>query len=488
MKNDMKYVLSKGLVFCFLAVWVTGFLWSSVALATAPPLKVPVVPGEETPEYLSGIWRQSYMLGDMYGFRTWLSRYGISLGLAEISEVLGNVAGGTKRSFAYDGLTQMALQMDTQRAFDWYGGTFNVSALQIHGRDLSANNLLTLQTSSGITAVRSLRLWELWYQQKLDKTGIADVRIGQQSLDQEFMVTQNGLVFLNTMFGWPMLPSADMPGGGPAYPLSALGIRLRLHPPTTPWTFLIGLYNGSPVTGDGDEPQKLNRTGTVFPLNKGALAIAEVQYAYPSMGAMVAPDKKEPLPGIYRLGFWYDSLNFADQRIDNTGLSLADPNSSGLPRQHRGNYAFYGVVDQMIWQHRTKPGKNISFFARAMGTPQADRNLVNFSLNAGFVLREPFVQRDGDTFGIGMGYANVSSRAAALDRDANFFGQTNFATRRGETFVEVTYQYQITPWWYLQPDFQYIFNPGGGIPNPNSDTGQQVKNEVVIGVRTSINF
>ena len=38
------------------------------------------------------------------------------------------------------------------------------------------------------------------------------------------MVSQNALYFVNTMFGWPMLPSADMPGGGPAYPLSALGV------------------------------------------------------------------------------------------------------------------------------------------------------------------------------------------------------------------------------------------------------------------------
>ena len=56
-----------------------------------------------------------------------------------------------------------------------------------------------------------------------------DVKIGQQSLDQEFMVSQNASYFINTMFGWPMLPSADLPGGGPAYPLSALGVRGRLH-------------------------------------------------------------------------------------------------------------------------------------------------------------------------------------------------------------------------------------------------------------------
>ena len=159
-----------------------------------------------------------------------LAQYGISFAIQETSEVLGNVTGGAQRGAAYDGLTQMALQLDTQRAFGWHGGTFNVSALQIHGSNLSASNLLTLQTASGIEADRATRLWELWYQQKFLDEDRLDIKIGQQSLDQEFMVSQNAGYFVNTMFGWPMVPSADLPGGGPAYPLSALGVRLRARP------------------------------------------------------------------------------------------------------------------------------------------------------------------------------------------------------------------------------------------------------------------
>ena len=57
--------------------------------------------------------------------------------------------------------------------------------------------------------------------------------------------------------------------------------------------------------------------------------------------------------------------------------------------------------------------------------------------------------------------------------------------RTSETFVEVTYQYRSTPWWQMQPDFQYVFNPGGGVANPNDPTSK-VKNEAVLGVRTNI--
>ena len=435
--------------------------------------------------FLSGIERSSNLLGDMWGLRPLLSRYGMTLTLQETSEVLGNLTGGSRRGFEYDGLTQATLQLDTQRAFGWYGGTFNASALQIHGRNLSADNLLTLQTASGIEADRATRLWELWYQQKFLEGDTLDAKIGQQSLDQEFMVSQNAALFVNTMFGWPMLPSADLPGGGPAYPLSAPGVRLRAHP-TDSLTFLAGVFSGSPANKDAGDPQKQNPSGTSFPWN-GTLFVAEAQYAYPSLGTMLYADQAEPLARTYKLGLWYDSKRFADQQIDNTGLSLANPASTGIPRMHRGDWGIYAVVDQMIWQDPAESDRTLNVFFRPMGTPLADRNLIDFSLNAGITFHEPFLHRDDDTFGIGMGYAHVSGRAAALDRDTGFFTGSFIPIRSGETFVEVTYQYQVTPWWQLQPDFQYVFNPGAGVVNPNSPT-HRVRDEAVLGLRTTILF
>jgi porin len=59
--------------------------------------------------------------------------------------------------------------------------------------------------------------------------------------------------------------------------------------------------------------------------------------------------------------------------------------------------------------------------------------------------------------------------------------------RRGETYIEATYQYQVAPWLQLQPDAQYVFDPGGGAANPNSPA-ERIKNELVLGVRTNILF
>ncbi len=471
--------------------------FSVPASAAPPPLSVPANTDENTPDtgqergFLGNLQKSNFLLGDLFGLRSFLARYGISLAFQETSEVLANVTGGVKEGAEYDGLTQMILQLDTQRAFGWYGGLFDVSALQIHGRNLSAENLRTLQTSSGIEADRATRLWELWYDQKFLEEDRLDIKFGQQSLDQEFIVTPNGAYFLNTMFGWPLVPSVDLPGGGPAYPLSALGLRVRYRP-VNAVAILAGIYNGSPSPGTDGDAQTDNASGARFPTGNHRLVFAELQYTYPALGALVYPGEGAPLGHTYRLGAWYDSETFSDQRFDTNGVSLASPLSAGLPRQHRGDYSIYAVADQMVWRKHDDPNRSLSVFGRVMGTPQADRNLADFSLNAGLVLHEPLTNRSGDTLALGMGYAHVSSRVSALDRDAATLAlqdgsQTYAGIRSSETYVEATYQYQIHPWWQVQPDLQYVFSPGGGIADPSNPT-RRVGDEFVLGLRTSVLF
>jgi porin len=379
----------------------------------------------DTPGFFTGILHRGNLLGDMGGVRPWLGTYGVTFNLNEVSEVLGNVSGGTHRGFDYDGLTTMSLGLDTGAAFGWDGGTFDISALQIHGHNLSTDNLSSLQTASGIEADRTTRLWEFWYQQSMFDDQM-DVKLGQQSIDQEFMVSSNGLLFVNTMFGWPMVPSADLIGGGPAYPLSSPGVRLRVKP-TDQTAALIGMYDDSPAgrcpTGD---PQVCNASGTNFRLTDSPLVIGELQYSLnqPAEGAIDRGDKPLGLAGSYKLGFWYDAGKFADQEIDNTGVSLANTaSSSGVAQQHRGNYSLYGVVDQVVWQDLDS-GQALNFFARPMGTPLSDRNLIVFSLNVGLTLKAPLPGRDDDTAGIAFNYAQVGNHASAFNQDANTFNGT----------------------------------------------------------------
>jgi porin len=121
-----------------------------------------------------------------------------------------------------------------------------------------------------------------------------------------------------------------------------------------------------------------------------------------------------------------------------------------------------------------------------MGAP-GDRNLVDFGMNAGIVVRAPLPGRDDDTLGVGYGLAKVSSRAGRLDQDVAFYRQRPNPVRSSESFLELTYQIQLAGWWNLQPDLQYVFTPSGGIPNP-SDSTRRIGNEAIFGLRTNVIF
>jgi porin len=474
------------------AALVAGCLLTRPALAQPAPMQlVPVTPQAAAPAPAAAapdtFWTRSNLLGTIGGARVALGQLGLSVGLQETSEVLGNLTGGVHQGAAYDGVTELSLGLDTAKAFGWDGGAFNVSALQIHGRNLSSDNLDSLQTASGIAADRAARLWEVWYQQAfLD--GAVDVKLGQQSIDQEFMTSQYAGLFVNTMMGWPAVPSYDLYAGGPAYPLSAPGVRLRAT--TGAITALAGVFDDNPPGGPFDDDAQTRgaeRSGTRFNTGTGALIVAEVQYGLnqPAAGQVETAPGSGGLAGTYKLGAWYDTGAFPDQRLDTSGLSLADPASNGQARRYHGNYSLYAAADQAVWVPDRTAARTLAVFARLMGAP-GDRNLVDFSFNAGVTLKAPLGGRDSDTAGIGFGLARVGGAAAGLDADTAFYSGTATPRRGMETFLEVTYQYAVAPWWQVQPDFQYTFNPGGGLLNPA--TGRRIHDEAVLGLRTAITF
>lgn len=440
---------------------------SAVLPGAAPERQTPV-PAEGAP----GPPGQN-LLGTLGGLRTGLERFGISLGLIEASEVFGNATGGRARGAVYEGLTTASLDFDLEKTVGLSGGAARVSALQIHGRGLSTTYVYNLNTTSSIEGTHATRLFELWYDQVF-LGGKVDLKLGQQSTDLEFATSSYAGLFLNASFGWPTLFAVDLPAGGPAYPLAALGARLRAKP-AGPLTVMLGVFNGSPSKfGQGDPQGRRNPSGTNFGLSQGVFVIGEVQYA------INGGQNATGLPGVYKLGAWYNSNAFTNQFLP---AAAATPGAIP-PRAARADWSVYGVADQLLWRQPGSEGAGIGVFARAAGAPN-DRNQVSFFLDAGVTYKGVFGRGD-DTIGLGLGWARISDTARSADAVLAALNGVGFIRSR-EVVLELTYQAPIAPWLQVQPDFQYVVNPGGGIANPDRP-GKRIGNAAIFGVRTNISF
>ncbi|HWB49993.1 MAG TPA: carbohydrate porin [Stellaceae bacterium] len=405
------------------------------------------------------------LLRDPFGARSAIGAYGLTLGINETDEVLGNFTGGTKHGAIYEGLTDISLKFDMRQRFQW-PGVACVRAFQIRGHGLSFRNLGNLDTASSIEADPTTRLFEFWYEQYIGDQW--RLRLGQQAADQEFLVSTTAKLFINSTFGWPSLPSIDLPAGGPAYPLATPAVRLRFDP-TDELAILAGVFNGNPTGApfSSNDPQRFDPSGTAFRIGDGVLAIVEARYN---------PGNTSD-NGTYRLGAWFNSERFPSQRFASNGVSLASPPSSGSPLLLDNDYSVYGVIDQPVYTDK-ESGRNLNVFVRAMGAP-GDRNLVNFYVDTGLAFQGPFGRKD-DIVGLGFGYSQIGSGARGLDAD-NAALTPGYPVRSREAVVELTYEIQVADWWQLQPDFQYIVAPSA-IP------GQRIGNAAVLGLRSSISF
>ena len=422
-----------------------------------------------------GIWDRDTLTGDWGGIRERWAKQGITPGLLEQSDLWGNLSGGQRTGVVYNGLTTLSLKLDLDTIAGWTGATFFVSGFQIHGRGPSINLVGNLQTVSNIEATRSNKLYNLWIEQvALD--GRLNIRIGQEGASDEMMLPKLGAMFINSSFGYPALLAFDLPSGGPNYPIAAPMVRVQ-YKLTDRLTLVGAAFDGDPAGPGTNDPQIRDYTGTAFRLRDGVLAFAELWYA-------VGSDQEDGLPGTYKIGTWYHSGRFNDPVHDTAGRSLASPTSNGIARTYRGDQAFYAVVDQMIWRPAGSKDRGLGVFGLVMTAPD-DRNFTSVYIEAGLNWTGPFPGRDKDVAGLAFAYANVGSAQRALGADQMRFGTAASGFKGHETIIELTYQYQVAPWLVVQPDVQYVINPGAGLPNA---TGVALKDSVVAGVRAAITF
>jgi porin len=112
-----------------------------------------------------------------------------------------------------------------------------------------------------VEAPPTVRLFNLWIEQAL--TSNANLRIGQFTAAQDFIVSKNADLFINSTFGWPMLNTQDLPSGGPNYPEAALGARLQV---TFNEQFILraAIFDGDPAGSGSNNPVTSDKYGVAF--------------------------------------------------------------------------------------------------------------------------------------------------------------------------------------------------------------------------------
>ncbi len=413
------------------------------------------------------------MLEDWGGMRTSMAKYGIGFGLQEQTEVWGNLAGGIKQGVAYNGLTTADLCIDLDKGMHWTGARIFSYGFQIWGPGPTRDHVGSLQLISSIEATPSVKLYDLWFEQDL-LGGNVSFRFGQGGLDDEFMEADYDTLFINSSFTLPPLIALNLPAGGPAYPLAAPFARLRIKP-INGLSLMSGIFTENPAPPGSGDPQQLDLHGTAFRLNDHALSITELAYSPAFLG----------LPGTYKLGAWYATGPFTDQRRAINGLLLANPVSGGIPLVHPGDYAVYAIANQMLWHRPKNKDQGIGVFLSIQHSPE-DRNLNSWFIDGGFNWKAPFPRRPNDTAGIAFTYAGMGSALQQYGRDVLYYTGTGGPYAAAETIVEATYLIQLKSWLSLQPDLQYVINPGAGVPTPQAP--MPLKNDLIIGMRFTLNF
>jgi porin len=382
--------------------------------------------------------RWDHATGDWNRSRPLLEDRGVEFISTYTGQVWGNLAGGQQTGAAYLQVLQFGLNADLEKAVGWRGGSFRTTWLWNTGEQPSVSLVGSNFAISGIEYPASLRALDLWLQQKLVDDALT-LRAGLFNADAEFTVSDYAALFLNAGFGWPVLFSATGSNNPPAYPFAAPGLFAALEPGGG-WKLQAAVMQANTYSAE----ENPNNFYWRFDRLDGLLFLQEIHYSWP----------KATLPGKAKLGVMFDTGSH--DRIDGGG-------------EVWGDAFFYAIVDQMLYREAADGVQGLGWFARA-GFAPPDRNVVGTYFDTGFTYTGPLPGRDNDAAGLGFGWSQLTPDAARN------VGGGNAGL---EMVFEATYQAQITPWLALQPDLQFILQPGASTA---------LGNALVIGLSASVDF
>ena len=365
-----------------------------------------------------------------------------SLDVAYTGDLWSNTQGGMRTGEKYLDDLGVTLTVDAEQAIGLKGGTFFIYGLSNNDSTLSDTLVGDLQVISNIDTNYATRLYEAWYEQTFSNER-GSLKVGLYDLNSEFDAMDTAGLFLSSSHG--IGPDFSQAGeGGPSiFPVTSLAARLQ-YQVTDQVLVRAAVLDGVP--GDPDHPK---RTAIKLGNGDGALLVAEVEADFDGT--------------IAALGAWHYTARFDDQ-ID------VDPLTQ-LPAQRRGNSGVYIEADRKVSSPHGDD-RGLSIFGR-LGF--ADSGINQLSTYAGFggAYLGLFAGRDEDVLGLAVAHA-VNGQS---------FKKTQILSGapsdKAETSIELTYRAQLTPWLALQPDAQWIINPG---------TDPALRDALAIGLRFEISF
>lgn len=371
-----------------------------------------------------------YATGKYFGERPILESHGVTINSSFLYSPFMKTAGGAngERSAKGYSLFSLGVTLDTEAAKMWKGGTFfslyqRKTGMGISGSEGAMGDYFGFD---GWDMPQVNQIGEYWYQQKLFN-GKIRMKLGKQDSNTDFGYLNSGWDFMNTAFS--VNPNTPLP----SFPTTPFGFMAEINP--NDW---LSIRNG------------------IYSKDSCPYNITEVEFK---------PMIKK-MPGRYLLGAW----EMSDSNC--YGVATGVDNDETVYNNFNRNYGCYFNFEQMVYkEQKDNPDdmQGLVLFGQLGMSPSNKNDLCKYGA-VGLHYKGPIPKRDNDLAGIAVGCGNFASRLNNITYDLG--GRTG-----SETVVEAFYRVFITKWFYLQPDVQYIMNPGG-----------MYQNSVAIGVRSVVTF
>lgn len=322
-----------------------------------------------------------------------------------VGEFVANVSGGAEEDEAFLTNVDLTLEIDTARAGLWLGGTVFLYLLDNRGQ-APTSFVGDMQGTSNIEAESTLKLYEAWYEHAI-ANGRAAILGGLHDYNGEFYALENSAVFLNSSFG----VGPEVAQMGPSiFPTTSLAVRLR-YQPNESWYALAAAYDGVP--GHPSDPRGTHiilrkEDGIFYAAEVGKTNVTETDYSK------------------WAVGVWVLDRDFTD--VTGNARTL--------------NHGAYLIGERTLTD-------SLGGFVQ-IGYADESRNEISTYMGLGLQVEEFWETRPEDTMGLGVATAWLADGVLAVDPTRG----------RTETVVEFTYRAQIRPWLAVQPDLQFVINPG----------------------------